>query len=91
MREVLQKHQGKFTAVLFDLRNNGGGTLQAAVEVGSLFIANGKTIASIEGKEENITYTSQGSTDSQIPIFVLINGQTASAAEILASALKVHI
>ena len=88
--EVLKKHQGKYSAILFDLRNNGGGTLQAAVDVGSLFLQAGKVVASVEGKtkEQHISY---GVDDIKTPLFILVNGQTASAAEILASALHTHL
>lgn len=88
--EVLKKNQGKYSTILFDLRNNGWGTLQAAVDVGSLFLNSGKVIASVEGKtkEQHISY---GTSDTKIPLFILVNGQTASAAEILASALHTHL
>lgn len=88
--EVLKKHQGKYSTILFDLRNNGGGTLQAAVDVGSLFLNSGRVIASVEGKtkEQHISY---GRGDTKTPLFILVNGQTASAAEILASALHTHL
>lgn len=88
--EVLDKHRGKYKAILLDLRNNGGGTLQAAVDVGSLFISSGKTIATVDGESAHL-YVSHGTTDIKTPLYVLVNGQTASAAEILASALRVHL
>jgi len=88
--KVLLKHAGKYSAILLDLRNNGGGTLQAAVDVGSLFLDSGKVVATVEGKtkEQHISY---GTMDVKTPLFVLVNGQTASAAEILASALHTHL
>ena len=88
--DVLLKHAGKYSAILLDLRNNGGGTLQAAVDVGSLFLDSGKIVATVDGsiKEQHISY---GTMDVKTPLFILVNGQTASAAEILASALQVHL
>lgn len=58
--------------------------------MGSLFLSSGKVIATVEGKtkEQHISY---GVADIKIPLFVLVNGQTASAAEILASALHTHL
>lgn len=88
--KVLQKHTGKYKYILLDLRNNGGGTLQAAVDVGSLFLAQGSLIATVEGKEMT-SYTSKGTKDIKTPVYILVNGQTASAAEILASALHTHL
>lgn len=90
MSKVLQKHAGKYTSLLLDLRNNGGGTLQAAVDVGSLFLARERLIATVEGKETT-TYSSKGTEDIKIPMYILVNGQTASASEILASALHTHL
>lgn len=88
--KVLQKYAGKYTSLLLDLRNNGGGTLQAAVDVGSLFLGRDRLIATVEGKETT-SYTSKGTEDIKTPIYILVNGQTASAAEILASALHTHL
>jgi len=87
---ILEKNKNKYRAILLDMRNNGGGTLQAAVDVGSLFLWPNRLIASVEGKtiEKNV---SSGSVDLKIPLFILVNGQTASAAEILASALHTHL
>ena len=90
MSKVLEKHKGKYTSILLDLRNNGGGTLQAAVDVGSLFLGKNRLIATVEGKNTT-THVSSGVEDMKIPLFILVNGQTASAAEILASALHTHL
>lgn len=88
--KVLEKHKGKYTSILLDLRNNGGGTLQAAVDVGSLFLSKNRLIATVEGKNTT-THVSNGAEDMKIPLSILVNGQTASAAEILASALHTHL
>jgi carboxyl-terminal processing protease len=88
--KVLEKHKGKYTSLILDLRNNGGGTLQAAVDVGSLFLKKNRLIATIEG-QNTTTYISSGTEDMKIPLSILVNGQTASAAEILASALHTHL
>jgi carboxyl-terminal processing protease len=88
--KVLEKHKGKYNSLLLDLRNNGGGTLQAAVDVGSLFLAKNRLIATVEG-QNTTTHVSAGTEDIKIPLFILVNGQTASAAEILVSALHTHL
>lgn len=90
MAKVLEKHKGKYNSILLDLRNNGGGTLQAAVDVGSLFLAKNRLIATVEG-QNTTTHVSAGTEDMKTPLFILVNGQTASAAEILASALHTHL
>ncbi|MCS5696485.1 S41 family peptidase [Desulfofundulus thermocisternus] len=74
-------------AVLLDLRNNPGGELRSAVKVASYFIPRGPVvyIQYRSGREE--TYSSEGK-NLNLPLVVLINRASASAAEILAGAVK---
>ncbi len=90
VQKVLEKYQGKYKKILLDLRDNGGGTLDAAVDVASLFLSEGKIVSTIDGEEPK-KYLSYGKKDVDTPVYILVNWQTASAAEILASALKVHL
>lgn len=79
--------------IILDLRNNPGGYLEIATEIGGFFIEAGKTITieSLAGGEK-IPYISKGPGKFRdFKIVVLINQGTASAAEILASALKDNI
>jgi carboxyl-terminal processing protease len=83
---ISQKSQG----MILDLRNNPGGLLDKSVEIASQIISRGKIIVTEEdslGNKENI-YTSGGDRLSYLPMVVLINEGSASAAEILAGALK---
>ena len=78
------------SGLIIDLRDNPGGTLQGAVEVADLFLDNG-TIVSTRGRfnEANQKYQAhKGDILSGAPIAVLINENSASAAEILAAALR---
>jgi len=78
--------------LVLDLRNNPGGTLQASVEVADHFIDQG-LIVYTEGrlKSSFAKYrATKGDVLQGIPIVVLINGGSASAAEILAGALQDH-
>lgn len=78
-------------AIIVDLRNNPGGYLDGATAIGGLFIKQGDQIVTeaFRDASRNQTYVSQGpSILSGIPVAVLINGGSASAAEILAGALK---
>jgi len=78
------------SGLIIDLRDNPGGTLQGAVEVADLFLDNG-TIVSTKGRfnEANQKYQAhKGDILSGAPIAVLINENSASAAEILAAALR---
>jgi len=73
--------------VIIDVRNNGGGLLQNAIEIGSMFIKDGVIVYTIdrEGKKETISSTGNFIWDR--PVVMLINESSASASEILAGAL----
>jgi carboxyl-terminal processing protease len=74
--------------LVLDLRGNGGGLLDQAVLISSLFVEDG-TIVSISGrKQPKQTFEAVGDALPERPIVVLINGDTASASEILTAALK---
>ncbi len=77
--------------LILDLRNNPGGLMQEAINLVNLFIPKGKEVVSTRGKvkESSTTYKTQGSPlDLDMPIVVLTNFGTASAAEITAGALQ---
>lgn len=75
-------------SIILDLRNNPGGLLTAAVEVGRKFIAKGD-IVSIKGRDgEQNTYSSFYKYHPYLPLIVLINEGSASASEIVAGAIK---
>jgi carboxyl-terminal processing protease len=81
-------HQGAH-ALILDLRDNGGGLLEEAVNVASIFIPDG-TIVSTDGRNQpRQVYTAKGGAiSSKIPLVVLVDRGTASAAEIVTGALK---
>lgn len=77
--------------VILDLRGNGGGLLNEAVNICNLFIPKGKKVVDTKGKIEefNQTYeTKQAPFDVDIPVVVLINRSSASASEIVAGTLQ---
>lgn len=75
-------------SIILDLRNNPGGLLNAAVEVGRKFIPKGD-IVSIKGRDgEENTYSSFFKYHPLLPLIVLINEGSASASEIVAGAVK---
>jgi carboxyl-terminal processing protease len=76
-------------ALVLDLRENGGGLLQEAVNVASIFIPDG-TIVSTDGRSQpRQVYMAKGhAVAPHIPMVVLVNRDTASAAEIVTGALK---
>ncbi|NWF75763.1 MAG: S41 family peptidase [Nitrospirae bacterium] len=77
-------------SIILDLRNNPGGLLNAAVDVTSQFLPEGKIIVSIKDKKgEKIEYRSEKSDiNISLPMIVLVNQGSASASEIVAGALK---
>ncbi|MBV8372679.1 MAG: S41 family peptidase, partial [Candidatus Eremiobacteraeota bacterium] len=75
-------------AIVLDLRDNGGGYLEAAVAVSSKFISSGP-IVSVESRASNITTLEADDTAiDPLPLVVLVNGYTASASEITSGAIQ---
>jgi carboxyl-terminal processing protease len=75
--------------VVLDLRNNGGGLLNEAVLISSIFLPDG-TVVSTKGRSrpEHVYEATGGAINTKIPVVVLVNGQTASASEIVTGALQ---
>ena len=78
-------------ALIFDLRDNGGGSLQEAVDIINFFVPKGKEIVVTKGKLRQAAgsfKTTNEPIDTEIPLAVLVNGITASASEILSGSLQ---
>ena len=78
-------------SLVFDLRNNGGGLLDGAVQIVGMFVPKGEVVLSTKGKIKQWDRTYRTATeplDTVMPIAVLINGGSASAAEIVSGALQ---
>jgi carboxyl-terminal processing protease len=75
--------------IVLDLRDNGGGLLNEAVLISSIFVDDG-TIVSTRGRKRprRVFEATGNSIDSDIPVVVLVNGGSASASEIVAGALQ---
>jgi carboxyl-terminal processing protease len=77
--------------LILDLRGNPGGLLNEAINVANIFLKRGSEIVSTKGKIEewNKTYKAlNGAVDTEIPLVILIDGASASAAEIVAGAIQ---
>jgi carboxyl-terminal processing protease len=75
-------------AMVMDLRDNGGGYLDAAIDVSSKFIAAGP-IVSVESRATNVTtYEAEDTAIPPLPLAVLVNAHTASASEITSGAIQ---
>ncbi|MEQ8187297.1 MAG: S41 family peptidase [Candidatus Eremiobacterota bacterium] len=74
--------------LIIDLRNNGGGLVEAAVSICSHFIPRGKTVVTIKEKNKEDIKVSEGLSPVNKPVVILVNGYTASASEITSGALQ---
>lgn len=77
--------------LILDLRGNGGGSLSEAVDIAGLFVPKGTEVVSTKGKIAQAVQTfktQREPLDLQIPLVVLVDGQSASASEIVAGAMQ---
>lgn len=77
--------------IILDYRSNGGGVMQEAVNIASLFVPRGERIVSLMGRDSSSLHhfaTEHEPLAPDVPIVVLVNGASASASEILAGALQ---
>ena len=85
------KEDKKIKKLVIDLRYNPGGLLIEAVNIVNLFVNKGENIVAMKGRVEqwNKTFRAENNPiDTEIPIVVLVNGKSASAAEIVSGALQ---
>ncbi len=87
-RAVRKLQQQGAEGLVLDLRGNGGGLLDEAVQTASIFLPEGETVVSTDSRTQgHAVYRTKGGNLPPLPIAVLIDRNTASAAEILAAAL----
>ena len=90
VREIRKHLGGRMAGLIIDLRNNPGGLLIESVAVSDAFIDDGD-IVTTRGRNSTQRYAARyGDIVAGLPIVVLVNGGSASAAEILAGALQDH-
>ena len=78
-------------SIVLDLRGNGGGLMESAVQIVGLFVPKGTTVLTTRGRDkqsEKIYKTTAEPIDTKIPLAVLVDGGSASSAEITAGALQ---
>ena len=92
MRAAIKHLQskGELKSLILDYRNNGGGLLSTAVDVLSLFVPKGTMVVEMRGRDgkSRKLYTEHDPVLPDTPLAVLINGNSASAAEIVSGALQ---
>ena len=90
-RALADIQAGGGRALILDLRDNPGGLLEAAVDVASLFVSRGVVAYEVRAGGREVPFpVTEGRLAWGGPVVTLVNGQTASAAEILAGALQDH-
>lgn len=89
-----QTRKKQCRALILDLRNNLGGLLNTAIDIAALFVDKGSLVVATKDNHNKETERYVTSTDpianNALPLFILINNYSASAAEILAGCLKIH-
>ncbi|AYK07300.1 S41 family peptidase [Brevibacillus laterosporus] len=84
------ENQKKLTGLIIDLRDNSGGYLNAAKDIASLFMENGLLMYTTNRNDVEVENWVRNGRPAPYPVTVLVNGQTASASEMLAGALQDH-
>ena len=85
------KKNNELKGFVLDLRGNGGGLMNEAVDIVNLFIPKGKMVVSMRGKAANansVHPTTNDPVDLEIPLAILVDGSSASASEIVAGAIQ---
>lgn len=75
-------------SVIFDMRNNGGGLLDSVVQMLDYLLPDGTVVYTMDKQGNRQDYTSDAANYKSIPMTVLVNGNTASAAEIFTGAIR---
>ena len=88
-RAILELRRDGVTGMVLDLRDNGGGLLNASIEVASQFIADGVVLLERRREQTDVSFrASGGGFATSMPLVVLVNANSASASEIVAGALR---
>jgi len=85
------KETAELKGIILDIRGNGGGLLNEAVEISNIFVERNQEIVSTKGKQSDknhIHTTMNPPVDLNIPVVVMVDNQSASASEILAGAMQ---
>lgn len=88
MKEALDALEGEVDSIILDVRNNSGGHLTSAEEILSLFLDSSNIIYKMDVNGDVTSYYSKGSKTKKYPIAIIINGESASASEMLAIAMQ---
>ncbi len=87
-KAIKQLNSQGVNAFVLDMRGNPGGLLQASVEIARMWLNNGTIVKTVDRKGGNEDFRADQGALTQLPLAVLVDGNSASASEILAGALK---
>jgi len=92
LEEESKKKNQKLKALVLDLRNNAGGYLDLAIEISDMFLSSGVIVStkSPDRGDSEVRSAKKDNDLTDLPVVVLINAKSASASEIVASAIKDH-
>jgi carboxyl-terminal processing protease len=91
LQAFLSLKKQNINSLIIDLRGNGGGLLNEAVDIVNIFVDKGQSVVTTKGKTKDKSQTfktNHKATDIDIPIVVLVDGSSASASEITAGSLQ---
>jgi carboxyl-terminal processing protease len=91
LQAFLSLKKQNINSLIIDLRGNGGGLLNEAVDIVNIFVDKGQSVVTTKGKTQDKSQTfktNHKATDIDIPIVVLVDGSSASASEITAGSLQ---
>jgi len=89
--QVVRLKEAGARRLVVDLRDNGGGVMDEAIDIVSLFVPKGTLVVSSKGRDPKMNReyrTTAAPVDTIIPLLVMVNGNSASASEITAGALQ---
>lgn len=93
-RTALRQIAGRIHGLVIDLRNNGGGPLDSAVDIADMFLPGGLTIVETRGRDRKLEEARISTEGTELPagtpIAVLVNRNSASASEVVAACLQDH-
>ncbi len=87
-KAIKDLNRQQVNAYVLDMRGNPGGLLQASVEIARMWLDNGTIVKTVDRKGGNEDFRAVQGALTQLPMAVLVDGNSASASEILAGALK---
>lgn len=92
LKSVLQAYDNQADSLILDLRDNPGGALVEAVKMASLFLKEGDVVTDVISRSEqhHTYYAQEVNFQWQKPMIILVNGQSASAAELFSGAIRDH-